>query len=206
MAVNATDGYPIIASTDAPDVPTHMNAVSQYAAERGTRLIGTTAQRNAYAYKKKGLEWYDTTDDSIYVYNGTGWKIWHRSSRTWTPTTTNVTGTPTITARYSIASGRVFCDLNVTLSGANFGSAPLFSLPVESVGKVGNPILGQSQYVGGGSFMFGVVFHHSTTQMAPVTARVSGANVLTDYNVTATNPFTWASGHTLSAVFNYDAA
>jgi len=40
---------------------------------RGRRLIGTTAQRNAYAYVVEGLEWWNTTTGALEVYTGGNW-------------------------------------------------------------------------------------------------------------------------------------
>lgn len=76
MASSSNDpvtGSPIFADGDAPDVARNPTEVAEFAAEVGTRLIGTTAERLAYAYARDGLEWRDTTLDRTFIHDGTGW-------------------------------------------------------------------------------------------------------------------------------------
>jgi hypothetical protein len=76
MAVSSydpVDGHPIFLDTAAPDIKVDPTKASEYAAAVGTRLIGTTAERTAYAYAREGLEWYDTTTNSVWIHNGSGW-------------------------------------------------------------------------------------------------------------------------------------
>lgn len=68
-----TDGHPIFSDADAPDVARNPTEVAEFAAEVGTRLVGTTAERNAYAYARNGLEWRDTTLKKTFVHDGSGW-------------------------------------------------------------------------------------------------------------------------------------
>lgn len=67
------DGEPEFADGDAPDVAVNPSEVAKYAAKRGTRPIGTTAQRNAYAYPKYGLQWFDTTLGREFIFLTEGW-------------------------------------------------------------------------------------------------------------------------------------
>lgn len=76
MASSSLDpvtGAPRFLDADAPDPAVNPTEVAAFAAKVGTRLIGTTAERDAYPYKREGLEWYNTTKDLVEVYNGTGW-------------------------------------------------------------------------------------------------------------------------------------
>lgn len=76
MAVNSYDpttGHPLFVDTDAPDIKVDPTKAAEYAGKVGTRLIGTTAERVAYAYARRGLGWYDTTADMDYVHTGSGW-------------------------------------------------------------------------------------------------------------------------------------
>ena len=84
MAVNSldpVDGHPTFADTDAPDIKVDPTKVSEYAAKVGTRLVGTSAERTAYAYAREGLEWYDTTTKSTWLYIG-GWQNKARATGT----------------------------------------------------------------------------------------------------------------------------
>jgi hypothetical protein len=72
-SLDPTTGAPVYLDSDAPDPAVNPSQVAEYAAQVGTRLIGTTAQRTAYSYARDGLCWYDTTLDREYRHNGTGW-------------------------------------------------------------------------------------------------------------------------------------
>lgn len=68
-----TTGHPIFADGDAPDVAVNATQVAEYAGQVGTRLIGTTAERTAYDFTRKGLRWFDTTLNTEFVYTGSAW-------------------------------------------------------------------------------------------------------------------------------------
>lgn len=70
---NATTGAPVFLETGAPEEGADLTTVAAFAAEVGTRLIGTSTQRNAYGYARRGLEWYDTTTNRVFIYSGTAW-------------------------------------------------------------------------------------------------------------------------------------
>lgn len=80
MAKSGTDsttGHPKFSNSDAPDVKVDPQIVAEYAAEVGTRLIGTTAERLAYPYTRDGLGWYDTDRRALMVRRGSGWRtVW----------------------------------------------------------------------------------------------------------------------------------
>lgn len=77
MAVNAKDpitGYPIFYDSEGVELGVDQTAIAKFASEVGTRLIGTTAQRDAYPYAREGLKWYNTTTKSEDIHTGTGWR------------------------------------------------------------------------------------------------------------------------------------
>jgi len=206
---DSTTGAPEFADADAPDLAVNPTEVAAFAASVGTRLIGDTAARTAYAYAREGLEWYDTTTDAIYVHNGSGWKLWHKNWAAYTPTLTNMSGSPTVTARYAVASGVVFVRLAIALNGANFGTTPKVSLPVTAATVMTYERVGESTYAddsAGPTLVDGAVYIDTTTTAYLATKTVSGSYVSVASAVTATLPFTWASGDTATARFNYEAA
>lgn len=74
MAVNNYDpvtGRPNFADSDPPDVKVDPGAAAKFAESVGNRIVGTTAELNAYAFRREGLEGYDTTLRREKVYFGT---------------------------------------------------------------------------------------------------------------------------------------
>lgn len=72
-SLDALTGHPVFADGDAPDVAYNPTEVAAFAASVGTRKIGTTAERNAFAYGREGFEWRDTSLDRTYIHDGSGW-------------------------------------------------------------------------------------------------------------------------------------
>lgn len=70
---DATTGRPIFPDSGAPDVGVDPTEVGKYAAEVGTRILGTTTYLNGYAYKREGLAGYDTTRGCPVVYRSGNW-------------------------------------------------------------------------------------------------------------------------------------
>lgn len=71
---NPVTGAPVFGDQDAPDPAVNPTEVAAYAAKVGTRLIGTTAERDGYDYAREGLRWYNTTTKSEDLHDGTGWR------------------------------------------------------------------------------------------------------------------------------------
>lgn len=113
---NPVDGYPIYTDTGMPELGADTTEVAAYAAARGTRLIGTTAQRTAYAYKKKGLRWFDTTNNTEYVHNGTGWEADSALDTGWVtlPLLNSWTRYTSETPKYRVKNGILFMSGRVT--------------------------------------------------------------------------------------------
>lgn len=200
---------PIYAGTGAPATGADLTELGTYAALVGNRKAGTNGDRTALTGSDRwdGLEFYETDTDSLYIYNG-GWKLWNRGWQAYTPTLANVSGSPTVTARYAVAAGVVKVKVNLTLNGANFGTAPLVSLPVTARTPVGLPPVGIAIYndVSATVWVTGTILLQTTTQVAPLVSQVAGALVTTQFNVSATSPFTWAASDTCSLEFEYEAA
>ncbi|RLP76339.1 hypothetical protein D9V32_05570 [Mycetocola tolaasinivorans] len=57
----------------APELGADLTLVAEQAAAAGTRPIGTTAEMNAYAFKRKGLAWGNTSTGTDWVYDGSKW-------------------------------------------------------------------------------------------------------------------------------------
>ena len=197
---------PAFPEGDPPATGADYEEVARYAKFRGNSFKGTTAQRTGYAYAAEGHRWYDTTLDQEYLHDGSGWRLWHKLPTAYTPVLTNISGSPTITARYSIGGGRVFVSITMTLTGTNVGSAPGFSLPVTSRTPTGSQMLGQALYRKSSSWIEGGILLSTTTRVDPVLKLVSGAVIGMSTNVNATSPFTWASGDTMTLEFSYEAA
>lgn len=91
---DATTGHPIFDDADAPDLAVNPTEVAAFAAEVGTRLIGDTADRTAYTYAREGLGWYDTTLDTEYLHNGSGWvpaRGYSQEAYTWSRSNVDLT-------------------------------------------------------------------------------------------------------------------
>lgn len=202
-----TTGAPVFLDADAPDPAVNPTEVAAFAASVGTRLTGTTAQRTAYTYAREGLEWYDTTVDAVYLHNGTGWVLWHKRWAAYTPTLTNVSGAPALTARYCVASGIVHVRFTVLLNGANFGTAPKVSLPVTAAAVMPYERAGDAVYLdaSGPAFIEGMLYLDTTETVYFATKVVATTAISTAQAVSATSPFTWVAGDIVTARFSYEA-
>lgn len=126
-----TTGAPIFLDGDAPDPAVNPTEVAAFAAEVGTRLIGSTAQRTAYDYAREGLEWYDTTDDFTYVYDGSGW-VEKFGATAWQEITPSGTGfTPYGTGIKFMRINRVvYFNVSATNSSWGVGDWAIAPIPV----------------------------------------------------------------------------
>jgi hypothetical protein len=172
--------------------------------------IGTDAERLALTGSsnpplKDGLLWYSTNTDTLWVYEGSTWKILSSSWRSYTPSTTNVTG-GAITAEYAVVNGVVFVRLRHALSGANFSGQPIYSLPV-TASFPGTRFLkaGATADDASGSEYPLVLRLQNSTTVAPYVQAVVSSQVQFA-NISSTVPFTWANGDVLELEFEYRAA
>lgn len=205
-----SSGKPVFAPTPTQTVA-DLQAAADFAKKFAFDRAGLASDRTGLLPGElwDGLAFFETDTASIYVYNG-GWKLWHRMARAYTPTLTNISGAPAVVARYSIASGIAYGSVQLTLNGANIGSGPLISTPVQAAAPAAanKPIIGFAQYsdVSPGGFYFGLVKLESTTNVALMNAQVTGTAIGAAVYVGATSPFTWASGDIVNINFTYEAA
>ena len=116
---------------------------------------------------------------------------------TWTPTWTNLTvGSGTVVARYMLIGKAVLWRLKFTYgTGSAVGTNPNFTLPTNTgPGYASDDLFGNGQALDAAIQTYVVgVFHNGGN-----TARFNG--------VSATSPFTFASGDSLQAYGTYEAA
>ena len=134
---------------------------------------------------------------------------WINYTPTWTGSGTNpVIGNGSITGRYSLVNKTVTAQILVTMgSTTTFGSgAYFFSLPVTAAATlVGYPALGAgwgNDVSSGGATTFVAQVHNSGTTTFALRYTVASGNG----SVTATAPYTWASGDFITATIQYKAA
>tara|TARA_R110002020_G_scaffold48774_5_gene139042 strand:+ start:4288 stop:4788 length:501 start_codon:yes stop_codon:yes gene_type:complete len=75
---DATDGHPIFAESLAPQFGADLTQVGEYAATVGTRIVGSTAERDAWdsaGWSRPGLRWYDTTTNRESLRVSGGWVL-----------------------------------------------------------------------------------------------------------------------------------
>lgn len=197
---------PVFAPTPTQTVA-DLQAAADFAELMGNVRVGSSTTRTNLAAGElyNGLHFFESDTNSIYVYNS-GWKLWHRAPTAYAPTLTNISGGPTVTARYSVAAGRVFVSVTIVLNGANIGTAPGISLPVTARTPTGFQMLGQATYRKSGSWIEGAILLATSTRVDPVLKLVSGATINMSTNVNASSPFTWASGDSMTLEFSYEAA
>jgi hypothetical protein len=128
-SLDPTTGQPVFLDSDAPDPAVNPSQVAAYAAQVGTRLIGTTAERTAYSYAREGLCWFDTTLDQEFIYNGSGWVSVFAYDTGWiTPTLgTNWSTYAGETPKYRKLGGILF--LSGRCSGTAAAGTTIFTLP-----------------------------------------------------------------------------
>lgn len=148
MAYSSLDpvtGAPVFLSADAPDPGVNESQVAEYAAEVGTRLIGTTAERTAYAYARDGLRWRDTTDGGEYEYRSGGWVLVNLPATDYEPTVTGISlGTsPSLVARYWVSDGRVKVMVRIVLGSTPVATGLIYvSLPAGLAANTALPQVG----------------------------------------------------------------
>lgn len=79
MAVDSflPNGQPQYSPSGADDQAADLTFLASQTWERGTRRVGTNAQRDAFTiagYATEGFEWYSTTDNISYVRFGSAWR------------------------------------------------------------------------------------------------------------------------------------
>ncbi len=132
----------------------------------------------------------------------------------WTPTLVNMTkGDGTITSRFvqtpSAGAELIVAHFDFTLgSTSTIGTGPTISVPVTAsstylfpLNHVGGAVLENT----GTETLIGKVRLDSATTFAIVAQRIT-VNFIRDDSLSATNPFTWASGDVIAFTAKYEAA
>jgi hypothetical protein len=202
---DSTTGHPIFLDGDAPDVAVNATQVAEYASRVGTRLIGSAAERAAYPYVRDGLRWFDTDDDTEYQHDGSGWYPVSHGWKAYTPSMTNVSG-GSITGQYRLENGLVVVRIRHVLASAGVTGQPTYSLPVNANSTSLNHLIGSVLLVdsSAGNEYGGVVRKAASVvnAVAPYVWGVGGTYLLFA-NVSASAPFTWASGDVIDMQFQY---
>lgn len=167
-----------------------------------------SAARAAQAGMGEGDEGYQIDTKIIYRYSSGAWRIWSTLTPVaFTPTWTNLTvGDGTQDWVYNISSGRVFISGTFTLGSTSaVGTNPYFSLPVAGT-FTDAQVLGDALFDDAGVRYRGGV-HYDNALSSPLVRRffLSGSEII-DAGISATAPFTWATGDRISATFAYRAA
>ena len=203
-----TAGEPQWASGDAPSSAATFNEIAAYALFRGGRMVGTTAERNAFSaatYAREGDEWDDITLDIIYRWSGSTWVALTAPKRTYAPSITGITGAA-LTAVWSMAGGMV--SVSAQLAAAKLWSAftgpVVVSVPFGSTQSDIGGILGPAMIVdlSSGALYHAVVRRNDATTVAVewVDASATPARLRAipgSMGITSTN------GVTLSIAFSY---
>lgn len=129
---------------------------------------------------------------------------------TWSPTLTNITiGDGSIQARYTQVGKLVCFRLKLGFgSTTSFSGSPTFSLPVTAVLLTGTSTehfgTGIALDAGGAAYMIRAYLSSATAVVAH--AEVASGTYLTNAAMSATVPFTWATGDLLQINGTYEAA
>lgn len=202
------NGQPDWVTGDAPSLAATFKELAEYALFRGGRMVGTTAERNAFSsatYAREGDEWDDITLDVIYRWSGSTWVALTAPKRSYTPTITGITGA-SLTAVWSMAGGLV--TVSGQLAANKLWSAwtgpVLVSVPTGSVPSNIGTILGAAMIVdeSSGALYEAVVRRNDATTVTVewVDASATPARLRA---IPGTMGITSTNGVTLSLQFSY---
>ena len=174
MGYSTTDGTPgkgLGSFNTTPTTASDFNKTLELVGRMGNLRVDTTAVRTALtgSHLFEGLHFYDTTLDTLFKYDGSGWVLVFQDWTAYTPTLTNHTlGNGTMEAKYQQAGGRVEFTIEYTWgSTSSVTGAVTFSLPL-------TPAASMVMNIGRGLFSdlsAGVTF--------PVDARAAGGSTVT---------------------------
>lgn len=203
-SLDSTTGAPEFADADAPDPAVNPTQVAAFAAQVGTRLIGTTADRTAYAYAREGLRWWDTDTDSEYLHNGSGWLRVSKPRTTFTPGWSNFTvGASSVVAWYQIDGNICEGMVKVTV-GAGFSmnsSNITVNLPVTGANNAEADDIGTAIFLDNGSGYYRGRLMMSSGSTMRLMHEPNGGTL---GDVTVSAPFGWAVGDRISLFFRYE--
>lgn len=153
---------------------------------------------------------FDRTNEDFVVGDGAAGQLVHMGAwKSWTPSWTNLTiGNATVIAKYTKIGKTVSGFLKVTLgSTSSVGTNPLFILPVAFSSNNGNIPIGQIRFddTGTANFYGALELEADGLKAQIVSMAVSGAQISAS-SVSATSPFTFATGDVIQIAFTYEAA
>lgn len=145
--------------------------------------------------------------------SGTGAFSFESAWTSWTPTWTNLTvGNGTVTAKYQQIGKTAFFRVAVVFGSTTTVDAlnVMLTLPVNRAAFAGSDfhqVLGQARYkdASGNPCEGFVLATDVVSKVLPAYYSVSGS-LLTGLGLSATAPFTWATGDEIHLQFNYEAA
>lgn len=174
-----------------------------------TFVFTDTADRAAETAMETGDTGYQVDTQVIWRYNGTAWRVWEQGKTAYTPTFVNTTlGNGTRSGWYSVSAGRVSVSASFTLGSTSAVTGDI-SVTVPYVRDTtihpnGDAIPGNLHFVDSspatrlvGTFV--AITNNTACRI------VSGTTLVTS-SVTATTPFTWATGDQVIANFEYFAS
>lgn len=204
--------YPVSTDQIAPletvfaNMATSVQNALNTRAVKGYRWADATA-RAAQTGMVAGDLGYQIDNDTLYRYSGSAWVIWERGDTTFTPSWTSATVTGTNTGVYNVSGGwaNVVISSLVTVTGTAAVAPPL--------NVAGTALAANTSVIGFCSMIdasagtsgryLGTSVYSSPTLIAPrftdpATGRIA--------NLSATIPFTWASGDSIQMQFSYSVA
>jgi len=154
---------------------------------------------------------YETDTDRYVGYDGSAWTTVAQLGawNSWTPTLTNLTlGNGTQSAAHHRIGRTIHFRWKFTLGSTSaVGTSPQFTLPVAAHADYAiNMPMGTASLLDSGVALYlgwGIMINAST--VAPVAVNSAGATA-TNASVTATVPFTWATGDVIMVTGTYEAA
>lgn len=152
-----------------------------------------------------GMTIYETDTDSYATYNGSSWATlggW----TTWTPTLTNMTqGNGTVTARYNRIGKRVDFYFELLLGSTSaISTTPNITLPVTATAASTFAMSVRCFDSSASQHYVGETLGATATAVSMAVLPSTAGSQLA--SVSATNPFTWATGDILHCHGTYEAA
>jgi hypothetical protein len=162
---------------------------------------------------EEGMVAYGRSENRLWVYDGSAWQVVWQEWTSYTPTLAGTgwsQGNGVFTAGYAVSSG--VCHFHIVLSmgsTTSFGSgAPTFTVPLTADTTFGTGYqwhVGAAQQ-GAASTMHPVSWRLASSTQIMAHAHTTSGSYVGLSNVTSSVPFTWGTGHRLSARGSYQIA
>ena len=169
---------------------------------QGIWVFATAAARDAAVTSpQEGNACYLKDSDALQTYNGSAWI---GAPTTWTPTLQNMTlGNGTVTAQYVQVGKIVTCLFRFVLGSTSaVASFPGHSLPVTA--RSDRFLSANVHFLDSGTAEYAAFIHGNGSATTGTIYYLATNNALT--NVTASAPFTWATGDAITTSITYEVA